>query len=145
MDAETADKPQQQFFVIETTGDGAECVIVPESDLKQSLHDKMCSCTESWDACATEGIQELCRSLDDDDSWTHHYPDYQRFSWDYDVEDGSVRIVRLTTSGQYEALVDALQSVSDDINQPLTSNGFKLRGSTLDKITAALKATGATS
>lgn len=47
-------------------------------------------------------------------------------------------IVRAANS--HDALVSALQAVQEDINRPLECDGFKLRGSTLDKITSALAA-----
>lgn len=92
------EKQQEQCFVLETAGDGAECIVVSESNLKQSLHTAMCTCDEAWDKCETGGIQEIIKTLDDDDSWTHYYPSYEQFAWDYDVEDGAVHIVRLTKS-----------------------------------------------
>jgi len=90
---------KQSRFVLETEGDGAACVIVTEAHLRQALHGRLCTCQEEWVKCGTPNIKEIIKSLDDDDEWSHPYPEYQRLKWEFRFEDGAVSVIRLAEDG----------------------------------------------
>lgn len=84
------------WYVVESGGDGAEAILcATETDMKQAVHDLQCCGGCDAATCDTAGIADCMRSLDDDDYWSHHYPDYQRFSWGLDLEDGYIRVLNL--------------------------------------------------
>lgn len=87
----------QQEFVVAVDGDGAMCVIVPERDLKGTIHGLACTCEAEWDECETEGVSNLCATLDDDDYWTLPYPDEVPFQWTQpDAEESPITVTRIT-------------------------------------------------
>jgi hypothetical protein len=85
-----------EWYVLITTGDGAQCFLVPGEKLKEAVHEELCLCGEPWQECKTEHVKEMVESLDDDDEWTLEYPNYGRYQWRQRFEDGSIEVTRLT-------------------------------------------------
>lgn len=54
---------EKRYYVIITEGDGAECLIFAEQDLKQALHTRLCTCHTEWDKCDTDGVKQLIESV----------------------------------------------------------------------------------
>lgn len=87
---------EEKYFVVYGWGDGSVAKVVPESKLKQELHDQMCSCKDGFENCATEGIKDDVDSLDVDDNWTHEYPTDERRKFSLDFEDGGIDVIALS-------------------------------------------------
>ncbi len=89
---------KEPLFVMIAHGDGARCWIVPESKLHEELHDCYCiaASDHKWENCRVEGVLPMVLAIDEDDSWTRWYPDYERFSYADHGEDYRLEIVRLS-------------------------------------------------
>jgi uncharacterized protein (UPF0335 family) len=76
---ESRPSAEEQMCVISATGDGARTWIVPASRLHDELHKAYCCCgVASWRECQTNGVIDMVTAIDDEDNWSHDYPDYQR-------------------------------------------------------------------
>lgn len=89
----------EQLYSITSTGDGAETIIVGESQLHEELHRVFCACGKPWQECdEDEGrMKRTIETLDDNDAWTHEYPNYLRHIWQDHGEDYTVTVARVTT------------------------------------------------
>jgi hypothetical protein len=88
----------ENLYCVESGGDGACAQLVRGwGDMKRAVHDLMCCAACPPGACISEGVQETVNSLDDDDHWTHFYPEYPRFHWSVDFEDGYIRVLNIGT------------------------------------------------
>lgn len=84
------------WFVLSTSGDGANAFLVPADKLHAALHEEMCTCGDDWKSCKTEGVVESVAALDHPDNWTNEYPDYKPNRFTLDFEDGGIQIIRIT-------------------------------------------------
>jgi hypothetical protein len=84
----------EDLYFFEAGPDGAHSEVLPESKLKQTVHDSMCMCGMDWQSCGSEGVTETCELLNDDGEW-NSASDIKRWSWGQDFEDGHLRITRL--------------------------------------------------
>lgn len=97
----------ESLYCVESGGDGASAQLVRGwAAMKKAVHDLMCCDGCGLGSCATEGVQQTVSSLDDDDEWTHDYPEYQRFRWTCVFEDGYIRVLNMGTQGSF-SLFDA--------------------------------------
>lgn len=109
----------EQVYVIVTRGDGASTRIVTESCLKNAVHAALCTC-EALLGCQTSGVPEIIAELDNEDMWTHPYPDRERHEWFAEFEDGDVYVFRLD-----EPRPITLEDITKRISDP---GAFLMRG-----------------
>lgn len=91
------DDESEDLYFFEAGPDGAHSEVLPESKLKQTVHDSMCMCGMDWQLCGSDGLTTTCELLSDDSEW-NSASDIKRWSWGQDFEDGYIRIVRLLTT-----------------------------------------------
>jgi hypothetical protein len=111
------------LYLVAASGDGAESRLVSGANLQQALHDALCSGEHAWTDCDLEDVVATVKSIDDDDAWTHDYPDYKRSQWHENYEDGSVRIIRVTETPAIAELVQSLEALLADAKPVLTLTG----------------------
>jgi hypothetical protein len=87
----------ENLYFFEAGPDGARSEVLPESKLKQAVHDSMCMCGMDWQACGSDGVSDTCEAIDDDSEW-NSASDIKRWSWGQDFEDGCIRIIRLLSA-----------------------------------------------
>lgn len=135
---------QKRYYVMITEGDGAECLIFAEQDLKQALHTRLCTCHADWAKCDTDGVKALVESLDDDDEWSHPYPEHERMAWRTTFEDGAVQVVRLTFADDYDLMVAQNQRLRNSYNLAIQclefAQGKRRRGWDLQFVKEQLEA-----
>jgi hypothetical protein len=111
--------------VITATGDGAHTILVPENELKIQLHKMFCCCKQDWDKCESEGITAIVQSLDDEDAWTHEYPNYQRHIWSDHGEDYTVTVARLLESPARAVLAEAERALRERADSEQVADEFE--------------------
>jgi hypothetical protein len=95
-EAESRPSAEEQMCVISATGDGARTWIVPASRLHDELHKAYCCCgVASWRECQTNGVIDMVTAIDDEDNWSHDYPDYQRHIYADHGEDYTLTVMYL--------------------------------------------------
>lgn len=83
-----------EWYVVESGGDGAQAVLVCGLDaVRVELKRQM------WagDDEPSDDIKADIALLDDPESWTTYYPNYEPFTFKLDHEDGYIRVQRLTS------------------------------------------------
>jgi hypothetical protein len=113
----------ENLYCVESGGDGA-CVQLVRGWLlmKKTVHDLMCCGECAPGGCSSEGVQETVNSLDDDDEWTSHYPDFARFGWSFSFEDGYIRVLNLGAQCGGFSLFDAAVVAVEILRGMGTSN-----------------------
>jgi hypothetical protein len=89
---------EQEWFVICAQGDGPGTWVVPAEKLHETMHAQYCTCSKKWQDCTTEGVRQMVADLDDDDHWSHEYPDYARHVFTDHGEDYTLTVIRIQPS-----------------------------------------------
>lgn len=133
-----------KYYVMITEGDGSECLVFAEQDLKQALHTRLCTCNSPWAKCDTDGVKLIVESLDDDDEWTHPYPGHERTAWSVEFEESTVQVVRLTFADDYDLMLAQNQRLRNAYNLAIQcldfAQGKRMRGWDLQFVREQLSA-----
>jgi hypothetical protein len=76
------------------TGDGRRATVTDGKFIAEELHEGMCCCKASAEACGDESVKGLLEEMKDSANWTfdnHGEP----FEFGHDFEDGGVQVIRI--------------------------------------------------